>query len=86
MTPSSRFRIKELNNDISLQMANIFNLSVVTGVFLSALKLAKVIPIFKKESKLTCSNYRPIYLISNLDKFMEKLMYNEFMIFLGNTG
>ena len=86
MTPPSRFRIKELNNDISLQMANIFNLSVVTGVFLSALKLAKAIPIFKKESKLTCSSYRPIYLISNLGKFIEKLMYNKFMIFLGNTG
>ena len=44
-------------------MANIFNLSVVTGVFTSALKLAKVIPIYKKKSKLTCSNYRPIYLV-----------------------
>ena len=63
-TPPSRFRVKGLkNNGISLQMANIFNLSVVTGVFTSALKLAKVIPIYKKKSKLTCSNYRPIYLV-----------------------
>ena len=73
--------LKLLKNDISLQLTNIFNLSFSTGVFPSGLKIAKVIPIHKKESKLKCSNYRPIPLLSNLDK-IEKLMHNRIYEFL----
>ena len=39
------------------------------------LKFAKVIPIHKKDSKLERSNYRPISLLSNIDKILEKLMH-----------
>ena len=67
-------------------MTNIFNLSFSTGVFPSGLKFAKVIPIHKKVSKLKCSNYRPISLLSNLDKILEKMVYNGFIIFLRNTS
>ena len=68
--------LKLLKNDISFQLSNIFNLYFSTGVFPSGLKIAKVIPIHKKESKLKCPNYRPISLLSNLDKILEKLMHN----------
>ena len=44
----------------SLHLADIFNLSFSLGVFPSILKIAKVIPVHKKESKLFCSNYRSI--------------------------
>ena len=47
----------------------------MTGVFPSALKTAKVVPVFKKDSKLNYSNYRPISLLSNIEKILEKLMY-----------
>ena len=47
-------------------MTNIFNL----------------IPIHKKESKLKYSYHRPISLLSNLDKILEKLMYNKIYDFL----
>ena len=53
-----------------------------TGVFPSGLKLAKVIPIHKKESQLKCSSYSPISLLSNLDKILEKLMHNRIYKFL----
>ena len=43
-----------------------------TRVFPPGLKFAKVVPIHKKESKLKCSNYRSISLVSNLDKILEK--------------
>ena len=33
-------------------------------------------PVYKKDSKLKCSNYRPISLLSNIDKVLERLMYN----------
>ena len=35
-----------LKNEISNQLADLFNLSFKTGVFPSALKTAKVIPVF----------------------------------------
>ena len=41
-----------LKNDISKQLADLFNLSFLTGVFPSVLKTAKVVPVFKKDSKL----------------------------------
>ena len=47
----------------------------MTGVFPSVLKTAKVVPVFKKDSKLDYSNYRPISLLSNIEKILEKLMY-----------
>ena len=36
----------------------------------------------KKESKFICSNYRPISLLSNLDKILEKLKYSRAYDFL----
>ena len=42
-----------LKNEISKQLANLFNLSFMTGVFPSVLKTAKVVPVFKKDSKLS---------------------------------
>ena len=46
------------------------------------LKIAKTIPIYKKGSKLGVSNYRPISLLSNLNKILEKLMFNRVYKFL----
>ena len=73
--------LKLLKNDISCQLADIFNMSFTSGVFPSVPKLAKVIPVYKKDSKLDFSNYRPISLLSNLDKILEKLMYTRIVKF-----
>ena len=40
-----------LSNEISKQLADLFNLSFLTGVFPSVLETAKVVPVFKKDSK-----------------------------------
>ena len=45
-----------LKNDISKQLADLFNFSSMTGVFLSVLKTAKVVPVFKKDSNLDYMN------------------------------
>ena len=58
----------------------------MTGVFLSVLKTAKVVPIFKKDLKLDYSNYRPISLLSNIEKILEKLMFNRLYTFLNNNN
>ena len=62
-------------------MANLFNLSCTTVVFPSVLKTAKVVTVFKKDSKLYCSNCRPISLLSYIEKILEKLMYKRLHAF-----
>ena len=45
-----------LKKDISKQLADLFNLSLSSGVFPS-LKIAKVVPVHKKDSKLSFVKY-----------------------------
>ena len=54
----------------------------MTGVFPSALKTAKVVPVFKKDSKLNYSDYDPVSLLSNIEKILENLMYKRLYTFL----
>ena len=58
----------------------------MTGIFPSVLKTAKVVPVFKKDSKLNYTNYRPISLLSNIEKIPEKLMYKRLYTFLDNKN
>ena len=44
--------LKLLKNDISSQLSEIFNISFSSGVFPSMLKIADVIPVHEKDSKL----------------------------------
>ena len=74
--------LKLLINDVSSQLTELFNLSFPRGVFPLVLKTSKVIPVYKKDSKLKCSNYRPISLLSNIDKVLERLMCNWLYNFL----
>ena len=55
------------NNDIWQQLADLFNFSFMPGVLPSVLKTEKVVPVFKKDSKLGYSNYRPIFPLSNIE-------------------
>jgi hypothetical protein len=44
--------------------------------------MSKTIPVFKKGSRLTVSNYRPISLLSNINKIFEKIIFNRVYSFL----
>ena len=61
-------------------------MSLTTGVHPDLLKIAKTIPIFKKSSKLNTSNYRPISLLSNLNKILENLCLTVYTSFSTNTN
>ena len=58
----------------------------MASVFSSLLKTSKLSPVFKKDSKLDYSNYRPISLLSNIEKKLEKLMYKRLYTFLNNNN
>ena len=68
--------LKLLKNDISF----------TRGSYPTLLKTAKVISIHEKQSKLDYINYRPIFLLSNLDKTLEKLMRNRLYKFLNDNN
>ena len=53
----------------------LMNKSLEDGIFPDFMKIASVCPIFKKNDKTRCENYRPISLLSNLSKIFERVMY-----------
>ena len=68
---------------VSESLSIIINLSFSTGVFIDNLKVSKIIPIYKgKGSNMSYCNYRPISLLSNRDKVIEKLMFKRLYCFL----
>ena len=50
----------------------IFNLSLTSGVYPHKLKIAKVVPIHKKGDSTSMNNYRPISILSTINKNFEK--------------
>ena len=66
--------LRKLSATLATPISNLCNRSLDIGVFPDILKLTRVIPIHKKESKLNISNYRPIALLSNINKIFEKVM------------
>ena len=57
-------------------LTRIFNLSISTGIVPDKLKIAKVIPIYKKDDSEKFSNYRPVSLLPCFSKILERLVFN----------
>ena len=74
--------LKILSPVISPLLSQIINESFQTGIFPDKMKLAKVIPLFKKGCVLTASNYRTISLLPIFSKITEKVMYERLYKFL----
>ena len=74
--------MKQLSDIIVSPLAELINKSFQSGIFPDIFKIAKVIPIFKSESRVLCNNYRPISLLSNISKLIEKLMHKRVYSFL----
>ena len=60
--------IKLISIEICKPLSWIANICFSTGVHPESLKLAKIVPIYKKGSKLLTCNYRPISLLSYVNK------------------
>ena len=74
--------LKYSSNVISSTLAEIINLSISTGMYPTKLKMAKIIPIFKAEDNTNANNYRPIALLSNLNRIFEKLVFSKMEFFI----
>ena len=58
------------------------NISITNGYFPSCLKIAKIIPIFKKGVNSDPSNYRPISLLPYLSKIFERIIHSRLTNYL----
>ena len=67
-------------------LVKLFNLSIQTGVYPDLLKVAKVIPIFKKGDSTSVNNYRPISILSPINKIFEKIIYSRLLKFINKTN
>ena len=78
----SNHLLKYIIHEIIVPLEHIFNLSLVQGVVPDLMKIAKVVPIFKKGDPLYACNYRPISLLSSISKVLEKNIYDRTLAFL----
>ena len=53
----------------------IINQSLNSGIFPKKLKIAKIVPLHKKDDIHTIENYRPISLLSSISKVFEKVVF-----------
>ena len=63
-------------------LKHICNVSFITGIFPNQMKTAKFIPIFKSGDKGVFTNYRPISLLPQFSKILEKLYCERLNSFL----
>ena len=74
--------LKQIIRNIVIPLEHIFNLSLSAGCCPDLLKLAKVIPIYKKDDPNKVTNYRPISLLPCISKILEKIIYKRLDSFL----
>ena len=65
--------VKKVIDYITVPLSKIFNLSFQQGIFPDRMKIAKVIPLFKAGQKDVFTNYRPVSLLPQFSKILEKL-------------
>jgi hypothetical protein len=82
----SSFVIKNVSDVVSPVLSFLINLSCTTGVFPDALKLAVVIPLFKKGDIKDINNFRPISLLSVFSKIFEKAVKKRCLSFLNGNS
>ena len=72
--------LRQVGDIVAYPLSIIINQSLCTGIFPNRLKLAKVIPLYKKDDNKLFGNYRPISLLSSLSKVFEKSYLINYMI------
>ncbi len=52
-----------------------------TGIFPDKVKVAKIMPIYKKDDESLFINYRPILLLPAISKIFEKIFFKQLISF-----
>ena len=78
--------LKAVADLISSPLSDIFNASLLQGVFPDSLKSGRITTIYKKGSTADVNNYRPVTILPVLSKVFERLMYNRLYTFLSDNS
>ena len=76
--------LRSLAKEICIPLTDCINSAILNEKFPSELKMADVIPVFKKDDPFEKANYRPISLLPSLSKVYEKLIYQQLSTFFEN--
>ena len=74
--------LKVIKDIISSPLVYLINKSLESGIFPDILKIACVIPLYKKDDQCNIENYRQISLLNVLSKLIERLIHNMIVEFL----
>lgn len=78
--------IKYLQKQISPVLAKLMNMSFMSNTYPDQLKNAIIRPIYKSGSHLEYTNYRPIAILSVVDKIIEKIIVSQISNFLDHNN
>ena len=73
----STVTLKYIANEIFECLTLLINQSITRGIFPDQLKIAKVVPIFKKDDQAQIKNYRPISVLPVMSKMFENAMHTQ---------
>ena len=76
--------LRSPSKEICIPLTDCINSVILNGKFSSKLKMADVIPIFKKGNPFEKTNYRPINLLPSLSKVYEKHIFQQLNAFFEN--
>ena len=77
---------KKFKKPLSTPLTLLINLTFTKGKFPDILKIGKIFPIHKKNCKTDVNNYRPISLLSNISKIIEKIVHDRLYLYLENNN
>ena len=77
--------ISEHFNKYFCNISHIFNLCIDKAIWPDDLKSVDVIPLHKSKEKHIANNYRPISLISNIAKVLEKIIHKRIITFINKS-
>ena len=77
--------IKDGASVIAGPMTHIINLSLGVGRVPVDMKLARVVPLHKKNSKTEVGNYRPVSILNSMSKVIERIVFSQLNEYLVNN-
>ena len=78
--------VKSIIGSIVKPVTHICNSSLLSGIFPDRMKIAKIIPLFKSGIKTEINNDRPISLLPQFSKILEKIYNNRLNNFITTSN
>jgi hypothetical protein len=78
--------MKAYKHELIPYLVHSINCSMNSGIYLDCLKLAKVRPLHKSGNKRHVGSYRPISVLSPVNKIFEKVIYHRLLTIINKHG